>query len=38
MALWRVREPYVMTARRLAEAERYLRSGRWKTWSPMLLT
>lgn len=28
----------LMTARRLGEAERYLRSGQWKTWSPMLLT
>ncbi len=26
------------TARRLTESERYLRSGQWKTWSPMLLT
>lgn len=25
-------------ARRLSEAERFLRDGRWKTWSPMLLT
>ncbi|GGI98623.1 D-glycerate dehydrogenase [Alicyclobacillus cellulosilyticus] len=25
-------------ARRLTEAERYLRAGRWRTWSPMLLT
>lgn len=26
------------TARRLMEAEDYLRSGRWETWSPMQLT
>ncbi|MCC6731434.1 MAG: D-glycerate dehydrogenase [Chthonomonadales bacterium] len=26
------------TARRLAEAERFVRSGAWSTWSPMLLT
>ncbi|QSO49071.1 2-hydroxyacid dehydrogenase [Alicyclobacillus mengziensis] len=26
------------TARRITEAERYLRSRQWKTWSPMLLT
>ena len=26
------------TARRLPESERFLRDGRWKTWSPMLLT
>lgn len=26
------------TARRVVEAERYLRDGNWKTWSPMLLT
>lgn len=25
-------------ARRVTEAERYLRQGQWKTWSPMLLT
>lgn len=25
-------------ARRITEAERYLRQGQWKTWSPMLLT
>ncbi len=25
-------------ARRVPEAERYLRQGQWKTWSPMLLT
>jgi len=25
-------------ARRVTEAERYLRSGSWQTWSPMLLT
>src|SRR2546423_3930840 len=25
-------------ARRLTEAERYLRAGEWVTWSPMLLT
>ncbi len=25
------------TARRITEAERYLRAGQWKTWSPMLL-
>ncbi len=26
------------TARRLTEAENFLREGQWKTWSPMLLT
>lgn len=26
------------TARRIPEAEQYLRSGEWETWSPMLLT
>jgi glyoxylate reductase len=26
------------TARRIVEAERFLRDGKWKTWSPMLLT
>ena len=26
------------TARNLVEAERYTRSGEWRTWSPMLLT
>src|SRR5687768_11889742 len=26
------------TARRVVEADRYLRSGQWTTWSPMLLT
>src|SRR5262245_46443944 len=26
------------TARRLVEADRYVRSGAWQTWSPMLLT
>lgn len=26
------------TARRVGEAEQYLRSGQWRTWSPMLLT
>jgi glyoxylate reductase len=26
------------TARRLVEADKFLREGRWKTWSPMLLT
>ncbi|WP_026671558.1 2-hydroxyacid dehydrogenase [Alkalihalobacterium bogoriense] len=26
------------TARRIPEAEQYLRSGKWETWSPMLLT
>lgn len=26
------------TARRLVESERYLRDGKWTTWSPMLLT
>ncbi|MBW8350174.1 D-glycerate dehydrogenase [Bacillus sp. IITD106] len=26
------------TARRLNEAEQFLRRGKWKTWSPMLLT
>src|SRR5699024_5945984 len=25
------------TARRLSESENYLRNGKWKTWSPMLL-
>lgn len=25
-------------ARRITEAERFLRDGKWKTWSPMLLT
>jgi len=28
----------LMTARRLSEAETWLRAGRWKTWSPMELT
>lgn len=26
------------TARRVVEAEQFLREGKWKTWSPMLLT
>jgi Lactate dehydrogenase and related dehydrogenases len=26
------------TARRIVEAERFLRAGEWRTWSPMLLT
>jgi len=26
------------TARRINEAEKFLREGKWKTWSPMLLT
>ena len=26
------------TARRIVEAERFLRNGEWRTWSPMLLT
>lgn len=26
------------TARRIPESERFLRDGKWKTWSPMLLT
>lgn len=26
------------TARRIVEADRFLRDGKWKTWSPMLLT
>ncbi|HZT41063.1 MAG TPA: D-glycerate dehydrogenase [Chthonomonadaceae bacterium] len=26
------------TARRIVEADAYIRSGRWQTWSPMLLT
>lgn len=26
------------TARRISEAETFLREGKWKTWSPMLLT
>ena len=28
----------MMTARRLGEAERFLRAGQWTTWSPMQLT
>lgn len=28
----------MMTARRLEEASQFLRQGKWKTWSPMLLT
>jgi len=28
----------MMTARRMEEASQYLRQGKWKTWSPMLLT
>jgi glyoxylate reductase len=28
----------LMTARRLSEAENFLRAGKWKTWSPMELT
>jgi len=28
----------LMTARRLGEAENWLRAGKWKTWSPMELT
>ncbi|HHY27566.1 MAG TPA: D-glycerate dehydrogenase [Desulfitobacterium dehalogenans] len=27
----------MMTARRMEEASQYLRQGKWKTWSPMLL-
>jgi lactate dehydrogenase-like 2-hydroxyacid dehydrogenase len=28
----------LMTARRLGEAEQWMRAGKWKTWSPMELT
>ncbi len=28
----------MVTARRITESERYLREGKWQTWSPMLLT
>ena len=28
---------HVATARRLAEGDRYVRDGQWKTWGPMLL-